>query len=93
MHFVPHLLIDASGGPVCLLTCTGQKNRILRQGDSPFSATYMGAKFNYFYALAGLKGQVAKHFDKLKAMYDDFHRQANAEGWQPVKLERFESSN
>jgi len=24
MHFVPHLFIDASGGPARLLTCTGQ---------------------------------------------------------------------
>ena len=70
--------------------CKLQMSRILDQGGSPFSAAYMGAKFNYFYALAGLKGEVAKHFDKLKAMYDDYHRQANAEGWQPVELERFE---
>ncbi len=73
--------------------CKLQMQRIHDNNGSPFSAVYMGAKFNYFYALAGLKGQVTKHFDKLKAMYDDFHRQANVEGWQPVKLERFESSN
>jgi len=70
--------------------CKLQMQRIIDNNGSPFSAAYMGAKFNYFYALARLKGEVANRFDKLKAMYDDFHRQANAEGWQPVKLERFE---
>lgn len=70
--------------------CKLQMQRIIDNNGSPFSAAYMGAKFNYFYALARLKGEVAKRFNRLKAMYDDFHRQANAEGWQPVKLERFE---
>ncbi len=69
--------------------CKLQMNGILNQGGSPFSAAYMGAKFNYFFALAQLNGSVAKHFDRLKAMYDDYHRQANAEGYQPVELERF----
>ncbi len=73
--------------------CKLQMKGILNQGGSPFSAAYMGAKFNYFFALAQLNGSVAKQFDRLKAMYDDFHRQANNEGWQPVKLERFEPFN
>lgn len=70
--------------------CKLQMQRILDSNGSPFSAAYMGAKFNYFFAFAQLSGSVAKRFDKLKAMYDDYHRQANAEGYQPVKLERFE---
>lgn len=56
----------------------------------PFCALYMGAKFNYFYALAKLNDEVEKRFDILKDMYDDFHRQANIEGWQPVTLATFE---
>ncbi len=69
--------------------CRSQMRRILDSNGSPFSAAYMGAKFNYFFALAQLNGSVAKHFDRLKAMYDDYHRQAHAEGYQPVELERF----
>lgn len=69
--------------------CKLQMQRILDNNGSPFSAAYMGAKFNYFFALAQLNGSVAQHFDRLKAMYDDYHRQAHAEGYQPVELERF----
>ncbi len=69
--------------------CRSQMRRILDSNGSPFSAAYMGAKFNYFFALAQLNGSVAKHFDRLKAMYDDYHRQARAEEYQPVELERF----
>lgn len=70
--------------------CKMQMARILNSNGSPFSAAYMGAKFNYFFALAQLNGEVSKHFDKLKAMYDDYHRQARVEGFCPIKLERFE---
>lgn len=69
--------------------CKLQMKRILDNGGSPFSAIYMGAKFNYFFALAQLNGTVDRHFDRLKAMYDDYQRQANAEGFQPVRLDRF----
>lgn len=70
--------------------CKMQMTRILNDNGSPFSALYLGAKFNYFFALAQLNGAVAKHFDRLKAMYDDYHRQAEIEGFCPIKLERSE---
>lgn len=63
---------------------------IIEKGGSPFSAKYMCAKFHYFYALAIRGNLVEKRFNELKAMYQDFHRQANAEGWQPAKIAKFE---
>lgn len=70
--------------------CKSQMQNIIAKGGSPFCARYMGAKFNYFYALAVRGNLVKKRFDDLKEMYQDFHRQAQIEGWQPVKIAKFE---
>lgn len=67
-----------------------QMQSIIEKGGSPTCAKFLAAKFNYFYALAINCNNVEKHFNELKAMYQDFHRQANAEGWQPAKIEKFE---
>lgn len=67
-----------------------QMNDILANGGSPASAKYLAAQFNYNYALAIRSNKVEKRFNELKAMYQDFHRQANEEGWQPAKIAKFE---
>lgn len=70
--------------------CKLQMQNIIAKGGSPFCARYLGAKFNYFYALAVRGNLVQKRFDDLKEMYQDYHRQAQIEGWQPVKIAKFE---
>ncbi len=67
-----------------------QMNDILANGGSPASAKYLAAQFNYSYALAIRANKVEKRFLELKTMYKDFHRRANAEGWQPAKIAKFE---
>lgn len=67
-----------------------QMQSIIDKGGSPFSAKYLCAKFQYFYALAIRGNLVEKRFNELKAMYQDFHRQAKEEGWQPAKIAKFE---
>lgn len=67
-----------------------QMNDILANGGSPASAKYLAAQFNYNYALAIRSNKVEKRFNELKTMYQDFHRQANAECWQPAKIAKFE---
>lgn len=70
--------------------CKMQMRDIIDKGGSPFCAKYLCAKFHYFYALAIRGNLVEKRFNDLKEMYQDFHRQANAEGWQPAKIAKFE---
>lgn len=67
-----------------------QMQSIIDNGGSPASAKYLAAQFNYSYALAIRANKVEKRFNELKTMYQDFHRQANTEGWQPAKIAKFE---
>lgn len=67
-----------------------QMQSIIEKGGSPDCAKFLAAKFNYFYALAINCNNVEKRFADLKAMYQDFQCQAQAEGWQPAKIAKFE---
>lgn len=68
------------------------KSDMKRYESNPFCAYYKGAKFQYFWAVAKIRGEVALRHDKLKEMYDDFQRQAAAEGWRPAKVATFEDN-